>query len=121
MRSKMNLCSVYDNLVLSKFAHVSRRIPLPKGEGGTKGPVEGCRDSSLHPSPAASRHPLPFGRGIRSTTLLTTVISSGVHETSSKTHSRHPRRRRLISARDIRTSGRLQGRSSRRIRSWNEY
>src|SRR5436190_9971825 len=35
--------------------------PSPEGRGWCEAPGEGCKDSSLHPSPAASRHPLPSG------------------------------------------------------------
>jgi hypothetical protein len=37
--------------------------PSPEGRGWPEGPGEGCKDSSLYPSPAASRHPLPSGEG----------------------------------------------------------
>jgi hypothetical protein len=40
------------------------RILLPKGEGGPKGRMRGEEISNLHPSPAASRHPLPSGEGL---------------------------------------------------------
>src|SRR4051812_10824799 len=47
--------------VLSKFRTYFRTNSSPEGRGWPEGPGEGCKDSSLHPSPAASRHPLPSG------------------------------------------------------------
>src|SRR4051812_46492848 len=49
--------------VLSKFRTYFRTNSSPEGRGWPEGPGEGCKDSSLHPSPAASRHPLPSGEG----------------------------------------------------------
>jgi pimeloyl-ACP methyl ester carboxylesterase len=37
--------------------------PSPEGRGWPEGPGVGCKDSSLHPSPGASHHPLPSGEG----------------------------------------------------------
>src|SRR4051812_49951468 len=53
--------------VLSKFRTYFRTNSSPEGRGWPEGPGEGCKDSSLHPSPTASRQPLPSGRGIRKT------------------------------------------------------
>src|SRR4051812_20990709 len=47
--------------VLSKFRKCFWTNSSPEGRGWPEGPGEGSKDSSLHPSPAASRHPLPSG------------------------------------------------------------
>src|SRR4051812_46369190 len=49
--------------VLSKFRTYFRTNSSPEGRGWPEGPGEGCKDSSLHPSPGASHHPLPSGEG----------------------------------------------------------
>jgi hypothetical protein len=48
--------------------------PSPEGRGWPEGPGEGYKDSCLHPSPAASRHPLPSGEG-----FAPNIFQSGQH------------------------------------------
>jgi hypothetical protein len=43
----------------------SEADPSPEGRG--------CKDSSLHPSPGASHHPLPSGEGFARNTFLTST------------------------------------------------
>jgi hypothetical protein len=50
---------------LGKFENVlDKSLARREMVARASGPGEGCKDSSLHPSPGASRHPLPSGEGI---------------------------------------------------------
>src|SRR5436190_7445255 len=64
-----NGTSLESGIAVQIQENVSGKIPLPKGEGGPEGPGEGCKDSPLHPSPAASRHPLPSGEGFENASI----------------------------------------------------